>query len=111
MVRLFAFAAMTFVATLLPAQPPGGFPGGPGGGFGGPPGGQERKLVQQFDKDGDGRLNTESGPSPRVRSKDETPAGRGRALAGAAADRRRAKGFGGADGGSRSPARRSPRPT
>jgi hypothetical protein len=59
MVRLFAIAAMTLIATHLPAQPPGGFPGGPGGGFGGPPGGQERKLIPQFDKDGDGRLNTE----------------------------------------------------
>ena len=43
------------------AQPPGGPPPfGPGGfgpgGFGGPAG-QKRKLVQQFDKDGDGRLN------------------------------------------------------
>lgn len=36
--------------------PPGGFGGGPGG-PGGPPGGQERKLVKQFDKDGDGLLN------------------------------------------------------
>jgi spore coat protein CotH/Ca2+-binding EF-hand superfamily protein len=32
--------------------------GGPGGKFGGP-GGQVRKLVKQFDRDGDGRLNRE----------------------------------------------------
>ena len=47
------------------AQPPGGFPpGGPPGGFGpgrgGPPGfgpGVTTKLVKDFDKDGDGRLD------------------------------------------------------
>ncbi len=49
------------LALLLPAlaaQPPGGF-GPPGFGPGGPGGpmGQPRKLVKQFDKDGDGRLN------------------------------------------------------
>jgi hypothetical protein len=36
--------------------PPGGF-GGPGGGFGGPPGGGTRKVLKQFDKDGNGWLN------------------------------------------------------
>lgn len=50
-------------AMLLPAQPPGG-PGGfgPPGGFGGPGGpggfGARRKILKDFDKDGDGRLNT-----------------------------------------------------
>ena len=47
----------------FPFGPPGfGGPGGPGGfGFGGPggPGGGNRALVEKFDKDGDGRLNTE----------------------------------------------------
>ena len=38
------------------AQPPGG-KGGPGG-FG-PPGGGERKIVKDFDKNGDGWLNQE----------------------------------------------------
>jgi CotH kinase protein/Lamin Tail Domain/EF hand len=48
---------------ILPQFPgfPGGFggPGGGPGGFGGPggPGGANRELVDQFDKDGDGRLN------------------------------------------------------
>lgn len=42
-----------------PFGPGGGGPGFPGGGPGGPGGpmGQERKLVAQFDKDGDGKLN------------------------------------------------------
>lgn len=47
---------------------PGGFGGppgfgGPGGGPGGP--GQERKIVAQFDKDGDNRLNTEERAAAR----------------------------------------------
>lgn len=61
--------ALTPLATRAQAQPPFGdgpppeFGGGPPGRFGGGPGGpggpgqQERKLVKQFDKDGDGRLN------------------------------------------------------
>ena len=52
MTRFLSLAALVAFATLLPAQPPGG------GGFGGPPGGQPRKLIPQFDKDGDGRLNS-----------------------------------------------------
>src|SRR4051812_46653382 len=49
---------------------PGGFgPGGPGGpgGFGGPGGpmGMERKLIPQFDKDGDHRLNREERQAAR----------------------------------------------
>src|SRR5262245_23580673 len=52
-------------------QPPGG-PGGPGfgppggPGFGGPPGmGQERKIVKDFDKNGDGWLNKEERQAAR----------------------------------------------
>ena len=61
----FAIPAICFAATLA-AQPgplPGGFPGPfPGGGPGRGPGGfggvqEDRKLVKQFDKDGDQRLN------------------------------------------------------
>src|SRR5688572_29444702 len=37
--------------------------GGPG--FKGPPMGQQRKLVKQFDKDGDGRLNQEERQAAR----------------------------------------------
>jgi Ca2+-binding EF-hand superfamily protein len=54
---------------------PGGF-GGPGfGGPGGPPGGQEMKLVKQFDKDGDGRLNRAERDAAREFVKKERPAG------------------------------------
>ncbi len=61
---VFALIVACLFATSLIAQPPQGFgppgfgpPGGPG--FGGPGGpmGQERKLVAEFDEDGDGRLN------------------------------------------------------
>jgi spore coat protein CotH len=54
------------LTTLLTAQqngPPPFGPGGPGG-FGGPMG-QQRKLVKQFDKDGDGRLNKEERQAAR----------------------------------------------
>jgi hypothetical protein len=62
--------------------PPGGFgPGGPGGfgpgGPGGPFGGQERKVVQQFDKDENGWLNQEERAKAREFLKQE-PAGGGR---------------------------------
>ena len=55
--------------------PPPGGPGGPGG-----PMGQERKLVKQFDKNGDGRLNKQERQSAReFLKKDRTKgAGRGR---------------------------------
>jgi hypothetical protein len=63
---LVGLAALSASVVAL-AQPPGGefppfgggFPPGQGGGrFGGPPGmNQEIKLVKQFDKDGDKRLN------------------------------------------------------
>jgi hypothetical protein len=61
------------VATLL-AQPPGGgfggpgFGGPPGGGFG-PPGGNERKLVAEFDKNGDGWLNADERKPAREAAK------------------------------------------
>src|SRR3712207_6822969 len=48
----------------------------PFGGFGGPMG-QTRKLVKQFDKDGDGRLNTEERKAAREFLKKE-PRGGGR---------------------------------
>lgn len=55
--------------------PGGGQPGGPGGpgggGFGGPPGmgGQERALVKEFDKNGDGWLNAEERKPAREEAK------------------------------------------
>jgi len=67
------------VAAQDPGGPPrGGFgPGGPGGpgGFG-PPGGfgamfQETKLLKDFDKDGDGRLNAEERLAAREHLKSE----------------------------------------
>src|SRR5215217_4171267 len=53
--------------------------GGPGDFFGGGPGGmgQTRKLVAQFDKDKDGRLNTEERQAAREFVKKERAAGRG----------------------------------
>ena len=64
----------------------GGFPGfggpgggGPGGGgFGGPGGpmGQERKLVGEFDKDNDGRLNREERQAARTKIKEDRANGR-----------------------------------
>lgn len=62
-------------------RPPGGpggprfdirFPGGPGGFMG-----QERKVVQQFDRDKDGRLNREERQAAREFLKKERPAGGG----------------------------------
>ena len=56
--------------------PPGFGPGGPGG-----PMGQERKLVKQFDKDADGRLNRDERlAGPRV-DQEGTRAGGGPAAA------------------------------
>jgi hypothetical protein len=49
---------------------------GPGG-FGGPPGGETRKLVEKFDKDGDGRLNKEERQAARESLKKERPGGFG----------------------------------
>jgi spore coat protein CotH len=70
---------LSVVASTVVAQPPEG-PGrgffgppgfGPPGGFGGPGGpmGQERKLVEEFDTDGDGRLNAEE----RATAREEMP--------------------------------------
>lgn len=77
--------------------PPGfGPPGGPGGGPGGPGGfggmGQNRKLVAQFDKDEDGRLNKEERQTARESMKrDRANGGGGRG--------RGPGGFGGGPGG------------
>ena len=59
---------------------PGNFgPGGPGrGGFGGPGLQQETKLVKQFDKDGDKRLNAVERKAAREFMQNEIAAGRGR---------------------------------
>src|SRR5437763_15697515 len=61
--------ALGLIASVTSAQPPGG-----PGGFGGPMG-QQRKLVKQFDKDGDGRLNKEERQAARAFLKKERPAG------------------------------------
>ena len=73
--RLFGavFAAvagflLTFVAQDGLGQPPGGKGGGfgqPGGKGFGPPGGQQRKIVKDFDKNGDGWLNQEERAAAR----------------------------------------------
>lgn len=56
-------------------EPQFGFgPGGPGG-FGGPMRGQERKLVKQFDKNGDGWLNKDERPAAREFLKKEVANG------------------------------------
>lgn len=56
------------------AQPPGGFQGPRPGGFGGQ---QQRQLVKQFDKNGDGWLNAEERQAARDFVKKERAAGRG----------------------------------
>jgi hypothetical protein len=73
---LFAALALIALTSPLAAQPPEGAgfgpPGfGPRGGFGGPGGpmGEERKLVKDFDTDGDGRLNREE----RTAAREEMP--------------------------------------
>ncbi len=66
-------ATLTMAAVALAQGPPdfgpGGFGGGGRGGRGGPggmgPGQQEIKLLQQYDKDGDGRLNAEERKAAR----------------------------------------------
>ena len=54
-------AVASGLAAAAVAQPPGGGPGGPGGpgGMFGPPGGATKKLVEDYDKNGDGWLNAE----------------------------------------------------
>jgi len=49
---------------------------GPGG-FGGPMMGQRRKLVAQFDKDGDGRLNADERAEAREAMKKDRASGKG----------------------------------
>jgi hypothetical protein len=61
------------------------FPGGGPDGFGPPTGVQERRsLVKQFDRDGDGRLNTAERKAAREFLAQETSAGRGCPSAGPA---------------------------
>jgi spore coat protein CotH len=64
---LFVGAAVAVLFSSRPAatQPPGG---GKGGGFG-PPGGEERKIVKDFDKNGDGWLNAEERVAARAAAK------------------------------------------
>ncbi|MGZ8898955.1 MAG: CotH kinase family protein [Limisphaerales bacterium] len=88
MKRLLILSLMGATSLLLCAQEtprpqrpqggPGGFGGGPGG-PGGPPGGmrQETKLVKQFDKDGDKRLNAAERKAAREFLKTEIAEGRG----------------------------------
>jgi hypothetical protein len=88
------FADLKGKAFTFPEGGPGGFggfgpgPGGPGGGGRGPGGpggmmGQERKLVAQFDKNDDGRLNREERQSAReFMKKDRANGGGGRGFGG-----------------------------
>lgn len=72
MKTLCAFAAGfgLVLAAGAVAQPPGGpGGGGPPGKMFGPPGGEERKLVKDFDKDGDGRLNADERKAAREEAK------------------------------------------
>ena len=61
-----------------PGGPPGGFggPAGPGGFPGGFPGAQERKLVKDFDTDGDKRLNAKERAAAREMLAKEPKRGR-----------------------------------
>src|SRR4051812_6595813 len=85
-----AGVALGVVASGASAQPPGG-----PGGFGGPMM-QTRKLVKQFDKDGDGRLNAEERKAAREFIKKEREA--------------RGRGFGPGGFGPPSPTQVIPRP-
>ncbi|MEO6246391.1 MAG: CotH kinase family protein [Opitutaceae bacterium] len=74
--KTVALLLLPFALLAQPPQPPEGFspggppgfgpggPGGPGRGFG-PPMAQETKLLAQFDKDGDKRLNAEERAAAR----------------------------------------------
>lgn len=86
MLRLSRFLLLPALVALsldpASAQPPrdkGGPPGGPGGGMGGPMA-QERKLVKDFDKDGDKRLNKEERQAAREFLKKERESGGGRRM-------------------------------
>ena len=84
MKRLLFFSCLLCLTTFSEAQeaeraqrPPGGpGPGGGGGGFGGGPR-QDKKLVSQFDKDGDKRLNAEERKAAREFLQKEIAEGRG----------------------------------
>jgi spore coat protein CotH len=65
----------TLQLDLMP--PPSGGPG-PGGNAGGGPGGEARKLVKEFDKDGDKRLNRAERDAAREKLKEERANGGGR---------------------------------
>jgi spore coat protein CotH len=71
-IGVISSAVGLFAAVTLTAQPPGG-PGGfggPPGGFGGPPGGQTRKILKEFDKDGNGWLDAEERKAARAKAKE-----------------------------------------
>ncbi len=86
LITLIACLAVSPLVAQPPEGPPRGFglPGfEPPGGFGGPGGpmGQEKKLVEKYDADGDGRLNSDE----RAKAREEMPP---------AGERRRGPGFG-----------------
>src|SRR5436190_19732580 len=88
--RLLALAALSAGILMLSLAPEGlgqpdpkgdfgkkGFgPGGPGG-FGGMFGGATRKILKDFDKDGDGRLNAEERKAARESPKNQPGGGFG----------------------------------
>lgn len=81
---LFQFLTVATCGVLLVAQPPDfggrGGPRGPGGpgGFGGPGGmGQRTKLLEKFDKDGDGYLNAAERKAARESVASQPRRGRG----------------------------------
>jgi spore coat protein CotH len=71
--RLFGAGLAALAGFLLMSsgysQPPGGGFGQPGGKGFGPPGGQERKILKDFDKNGDGWLNAEERAAARDTAK------------------------------------------
>ncbi|MCC6233699.1 MAG: CotH kinase family protein [Verrucomicrobiales bacterium] len=79
-VALVALTALALLTRPAHAQPPGARGQGQGGGgrTGGPGGaGQDTKLVKQFDKNGDKRLDTAERQAAREFLKQEVAAGRG----------------------------------
>jgi len=72
-------ALVVVMAIVASAALPGAVPQRPGGpgGFGPPGMGQERKIVAQFDKDGDKRLNTEERKAARAFLESQPAGGRG----------------------------------
>jgi hypothetical protein len=77
--RVFALSAAGLAAALVALCAPDALtqPGFPGGKALGPPGGQERKLVKDFDKNGDGWLNAEERKPAREAAKKGGGFGRG----------------------------------